>query len=221
LPPSIHAEDFSGSLWHGSAGKISVDARDAGALEWRLHPASLFGMTLAADIHWVKIGFVIDAALQLTHHGYTAHNLSGGGPVEDLRDFGVGAGWRGTANIQFSELAGDFDRPTALAGDIQVANLTSAQFADGADLGGYDLHLGANAVDADGNIAAQLNDTGGPLDVQATVRVSMKERRALLTGALTARPDAPPALLQQIDGLSQLRGRDSQGRIPMDFEFNF
>ncbi len=35
LPPWIHAEDFSGSIWHGSAGKISVDSRDAGALEWR------------------------------------------------------------------------------------------------------------------------------------------------------------------------------------------
>src|ERR1700685_1276171 len=40
LPPSVHAEDFSGSIWHGSAGKISVNARDAGALEWRLHPAA-------------------------------------------------------------------------------------------------------------------------------------------------------------------------------------
>jgi hypothetical protein len=120
-----------------------------------------------------------------------------------------------------SELAGDFERPTTLAGDLQVVNLNSAQFAGGADLGGYDLHLGPNAVDADGNITAQLKDTGGPLGVEATVRVSTKERRALLTGALKPRPDAPPALLQQIDGLSQLRGHDAQGRTPMDFEFNF
>ena len=61
LPASIHAEDFSGSIWHGSAGKISVMARDAGALEWRLHPAALLGMAVAADLHWVKVGFVLDA----------------------------------------------------------------------------------------------------------------------------------------------------------------
>src|ERR1700692_4011222 len=51
LPPSVHADDFSGSIWHGSAGKISVEARDAGALEWRLHPAALLGMAVAADVH--------------------------------------------------------------------------------------------------------------------------------------------------------------------------
>ena len=39
LPPAVRAEDFSGTLWHGSAGRISVAGRDAGALEWQLHPA--------------------------------------------------------------------------------------------------------------------------------------------------------------------------------------
>ena len=62
LPPMVQAEDFSGSLWHGSAGRINVNARPAGALEWRLHPASLLGMAVAADLHWVKVGFVMDDA---------------------------------------------------------------------------------------------------------------------------------------------------------------
>src|ERR1700728_1546251 len=56
LPPSVRAEDFSGSLWHGSAGRISVNARDAGALEWRLHPAALLGFTVSTELHLVKTG---------------------------------------------------------------------------------------------------------------------------------------------------------------------
>jgi hypothetical protein len=48
-PAFIHAEDHSGSLWHGSAGKISVNARDAGALEWSLHSLSQLGMSVVAD----------------------------------------------------------------------------------------------------------------------------------------------------------------------------
>src|SRR3984957_10442461 len=60
LPPSVHAEDFSGSIWHGSAGKVSVNWRDAGALEWRLHPAALLGLTVLTDLHLGKTGFVID-----------------------------------------------------------------------------------------------------------------------------------------------------------------
>src|ERR1700736_5556084 len=81
LPPSVHAEDFSGSMWHGSAGKISVDAREAGALEWRLHPAALLGMNLAADVHWVKVVFVVDAAVTIDRQGLTAHAVKGGGPI--------------------------------------------------------------------------------------------------------------------------------------------
>src|ERR1700730_16995824 len=86
LPPSVHAEDFSGSIWHGSAGKISVNARDAGALEWRLHPAALLGMAVAADVHWVKVGFVIDAVVTIRRLGFVAHAVKGGGPIEDLHD---------------------------------------------------------------------------------------------------------------------------------------
>jgi hypothetical protein len=221
LPPSVHAEDFSGSVWHGSAGRISIDARDAGAFEWRLHPAALLGMAVAADIHWVKVGMVVDAVVKLDRQGFTAHAVKGGGPIEDLRDFGVAAGWRGIADINFSELKGDFAKPLAAIGDVQVSNLTSAQIAQGADLGGYDLRLSEGAVGADGNVAAQLMDTGGPLDVKALIHFSAKERTGMLTGTLRERADATPALRSQIDGIAQLRGRDPQGRIPVDLEFRF
>src|ERR1700744_6341045 len=41
LPAQVHADDFSGSLLHGAAGKLSVNARDAGALEWQGGPFAL------------------------------------------------------------------------------------------------------------------------------------------------------------------------------------
>jgi Type II secretion system (T2SS), protein N len=221
LPPEVHAEDFSGSVWHGSAGKISVNARDAGALEWRLHPAALLGMQISADVRWVKVGFVADAAVNIDRQGVSAHAVKGGGPIEDLRDFGVAAGWRGTADIDFSELKSDFVRPLAAVGDLRVSNLTSAQIAQGADLGGYDLRLAAGAVAADGSTTAQLTDTGGPLDVKAVISLSSKERTGILTGTLRERPEAPAALRSDLEGLVQLRGRDPQGRIPVDLEFTW
>ena len=220
LPPSVHAEDFSGSLWHGSAGRISVDARDAGALEWRLHPAALLGIALALDLHWVKVGFVVDAVVNIDRRGLTAHAVKGGGPIEDLHDVGIASGWHGTADINLSELESDFTKPLAAVGDVHVANLTSAQIADGADLGGYVLHLAEGAVDADGNVTAQLKDTGGPVAVQTLIRYSTKERTGLLTGTLQERPGAPAALLSQLENVSQLRGRDAQGRVPVELEFS-
>jgi hypothetical protein len=219
LPPSVRAEDFSGTVWHGSAGRISVNARDAGALEWRLHPAALFGTAVAADLHWVKVGFVIDAAVKIDRQGMTLHGIKGGGSVEDLNDMGFAVGWRGNANVDFSELKTDFAKALAAVGDIRVSNLTSARIADGADLGSYDLRLPEGAVDADGNVSAQLRDTGGPLDVQAVLHYTAKERTGLLSGTIRERPDAPLALRSQLESLSQLRPRDLQGRIAVDLEF--
>jgi len=218
LPPFVHAEDYSGSLWHGSAGKISVDSRDAGALEWWLHPLSLLEMSVVADLHWVKVGFVADATVKIDRHGYTAHAIKGGGPIEDLRDFGIAPGWRGIADLNFSELKGDFARPLAAVGELRVSNLMSARVAGGADLGGYELSLPEGAVDAEGNVTAKLVDTGGPLDLQALIHYSAKDRAGVLSGTVKERPDAPAALLGQINDLAQMRGRDPQGRVPVDLE---
>jgi hypothetical protein len=227
LPPNVRAEDFSGSLWHGSAGKISVAGRDAGALEWRLHPMSLARMAVAAELHWVKLGFVMDAAINLDRLGVAAHDVKGSGPIEDLRDLGVAAGWHGNADINFTGLRLDFGqsasavKPISAVGDIRVSNLGAPQIADGADLGGYDLRLPDGAVDGNGNISAQLTDSGGPLDVQTVVHYSANERTGMVSGTVRERPGAPPALLSQLENLSQLRGRNPQGRIPVDLEFSF
>jgi hypothetical protein len=219
LPPTVVAEDFSGSLWHGSAGRITVNGRDAGALEWRLHPAALLGMVLSADLHWVKVGFVIDAAVKIDRRGFAARDVKGGGPIEDLRGLGVAAGWRGSADIHLDALQGTFSQPLAAAGDIQVSNLAAAQVADGVSLGGYDLRFTQAPAGADGTLSAQLADTGGPLEVQATVHYSANEQTAILSGTVRERADATPALVSQLQNLSQLRGRDREGRIPVDLEF--
>ncbi len=221
LPTAVHAEDFSGSIWHGSAGKLSVNERDAGALEWWLHPRALLGMSVAADLHWVKLGFVIDAAVNFDRQGLTAHDIKGSGPIADLREFGVAQGWRGSAYVDLRDLRIDFVKPLAIVGDVKVSNLASAQVANGAELGSYDLVFPEGAVGADGNVDAQLTDTGGPLETQAVVHYSPKDSTGTLSGTLKERSDVSPALHSQLQDLSQLRGRDSQGRIPVDLEFRF
>jgi len=163
----------------------------------------------------------IDVDGSIDRQGMSAHAVKGGGPIEDLRDFGVATGWRGTADIDFSELKSDFVRPLAAVGDLKVSNLTSAQIAQGTDLGGYDLRLAAGAVAADGSMTAQLTDTGGPLEVKAVISLSSKERTGILTGTLRERAEAPAALRSDLEGIVQLRGRDRQGRIPVDLEFTW
>jgi hypothetical protein len=224
VPASVHAEDFSGSLWHGSAGKISLNARDAGALEWRLHPAALLHLAVAADVHWVTGGFVLDGAVHYDRSsGLEASNIQGGGPIQDLRNFGLGNGWRGTAKVQIKQLkltiSGAVATVQSVVGDITVSDLAALELAHGADLGGYALHFPDAAIGPDAEATAELNDTGGPLGVQAVIRYSGKERRGTLTGTLQERADTPAALRNQLENLAQLHARDAHGRIPVDLEF--
>jgi hypothetical protein len=225
LPPSVQAEDFSGSVWHGSAGRMTANGRPAGALEWHVHPLALARLHLMADLHWVKGGFVLDGSADVARGHLAASGISGGGPVQDLRDFGLGAGWRGSAGVQIAELTADLSATgaalTSAIGDITVSDVSSAQVASGANLGGYDLHFNDPASAAGAGMSAALADTGGPLAVNATIQLSMKTRTGLFSGTIKERADASPALRSQLDNLAQLHARDAEGRLPVDLEFTF
>jgi len=221
LPAQMHAEDFSGSLVHGAAGRLKVNAREAGAVEWRLHPLSLLRLAMVADIHWVKVGFVIDGTVELGARRIAAHDIKGGGPIENLGDLGFAAGWKGSANLAFTEASGDFRKLDSATGKIDVANLSAADIAAGEDLGSYELQLAAGAVAPDGTITANLTDTGGPLEARAQIQFSPAMRTGMLSGTLKERPDAPLSLRNQLNNLSQLRPRDASGRLPVELEFTF
>ncbi|HEX3913524.1 MAG TPA: type II secretion system protein N [Steroidobacteraceae bacterium] len=221
LPPQVRANDFSGSLLHGAAGKLKVNGHDAGAVEWQVHPLALLRLAVVADIHWVKIGFVIDGTAEVGRSGVSAHDIKGGGPLENLSDLGFAAGWHGKVNLSFSQIKSDFRRLQAAVGNIAVADISSASIAAGADLGSYVLQLAPDSVAADGSLTAQLKDNGGPVEAQAQIQFSPAMRTGLLSGTLKERPDASPALLSQLNTLSQIRPRDSAGRFPVELEFTF
>jgi type II secretion system (T2SS) protein N len=226
LPPSLVADDFSGTLWHGSAGRLSLNSRSLGAVEWHLRPASLLRLRVSADVHWVKGGFVADGALDADSKGLTLTHVQGGGPVDDVADLGVGRGWHGTSTFSFSEVkvafggaGGDNPKLVSAIGDLSVANVTSAMVADGADLGGYTLHMANGAITPDSDASAELSDTGGPLEIQATIHLSATGHSGMLSGTVRERPGAPLALHKELDNLAQLHARDASGRIPVDLEF--
>ncbi|MDP9007568.1 MAG: type II secretion system protein N [Pseudomonadota bacterium] len=219
LPAQVHAADFSGSLVHGAAGKLEVNARDAGAIEWQLHPLSLLRMAIVADIHWVKVGFVLDGTVTFAGHALAGHDIKGGGPIEDLHDLGVAPGWKGSANLAIAEFKSDLRKLDAAVGKLELANLSAAQIADGEALGGYVLQLAPGAIASDGTITANLNDNGGPLEAQAQIQYSPAARTGMLSGTLKERPEASLGLRNQLSSLSQLRPRDPAGRLPVELEF--
>lgn len=184
MPPQVQAEDFSGSLLHGAAGKIRVNARDAGAIEWQVHPLALLRLAIVADVHWVKMGFLIDGTAELRLSSFAAHDISGGGPIEDLQTLGFAQGWTGTAKLAFTGITGNFQRLEAAVGKIDVADISHPGIAAGSDLGSYELQLGPQSIAPDGSISATLNDTGGPVEAQAQIRFSPATRTGMLSGTL-------------------------------------
>lgn len=225
LPPAVRAEDFSGTLWHGSAGSISVAGRDAGALEWHLHPLALFKLRLEADLHWVKGSFVVDGAAALSRSAFQASDLRGGGPLADLSAFGVAPGWHGLAEIRIRNIAADLAGPSpslrAAVGEIDVADVSSPQLAGGSDIGSYALTFDDASLSANGEARAALVDKGGPLSLDASITLTPQSRTGMLSGTVKERAEAPPALRKELDNVAQLHARDAQGRIPIDLEFTF
>ncbi len=220
LPPYLKASDLSGSLWHGSAGHVIVNGRDAGSLEWRLHPASLLSLAVDSELHWVKVSFVVDGTARFGLHSVRA-TLRGGGPIEDLADLGVAPGWRGVAAVAVRNLVFNYSTLSALAGDVSVSDLASAQLGAGAPLGNYQLHFADDAVGADGSVTGTLKDLGGPLRIQGTLRLSQTPLGGTVSATVREGADIAPALRSQLDSLAQMRGRNRDGSIPVDLEFTF
>jgi hypothetical protein len=225
LPPAVRAEDFSGTLWHGSAGRITVAGRDAGALEWHLHPLALFKLGLDADLHWVKGGFVVDGAAKASRSDFQASDLRGGGPIADLSTFGLMSGWRGVAEVRIRNIALGLAGPSpslrSAVGEIDVSDVSSPQIAGGSDLGSYALTFDDASLSANGDARAALLDKGGPLSLDASITLTPQARTGMLSGTVKERADAPPALRKELDNVAQLHARDAQGRIAIDLEFTF
>jgi Type II secretion system (T2SS), protein N len=218
LPPQIHAEDFSGSIWHGSSGHVAFMSRPVGALEWHLHPMSLLSLGLSADVRWVKGSSVIGGSVSVDRHGFEAHDVRGGGPLEDFRDFGGLSGWSGNAKLDLQQIKGSFQNLESAAGHIEVSALAFTQIAKGADLGSYELTV-APGADPSTGLAARVQDAGGPLELQAEVHYAPASHSGTLSGTLRERADASPALREQLAQLAQMRPRDGEGRIPLELEF--
>jgi general secretion pathway protein N len=218
VPPPLHAEGFTGSLWHGSAARVSIDSRPVGALEWRLHPLALLSSSVVADLHWVKASTVIDGSVALDHQGFVAHGVHGGGPIEDLRDLGVAPGWHGNTTLDIREIKGSFNAISSAAGSIDVSGLSSSSVAAGADLGSYRVDLAPDASNP-GSISATIEDTGGPLEARGEIHYTPASHLGLLSGTVRERPEASQALRNELTNLTQLKPRDGAGRIPIDIEF--
>jgi hypothetical protein len=221
LPPGTTASDFSGGLWHGAAGRLVVNGRDCGAVEWTLHPGALTGLALGIDATWAQGGFALTGSGTLSLHGIAATRIQGGGAIEDIATLTGMGGWHGTATVALDRLDADPGQLRALAGEIRVSGLRNPTIGAGDDLGSYTLHFDPRGAGQDGPITGQLRDDGGPLEVAATLQLDANSRLGTLHGTARERSQASGAVRRSLEQLAQMSPRDGQGRVPLDAEFAY
>ena len=156
----------------------------------------------------------------IRRHQVLARTQRSWSAIEDLADLGVIRGWSGNAQVAIAELRIEDQKITAANGTVTLAGLRSGKFG-GADIGGYELALSQESVQPDGTAIAQVRDLGGPLQLTGSLNIVPAQSLLTFSGALMERAGLPPALHQELENLAQMRGRDPQGRVPLEIEFAF
>ncbi len=197
-----------GSLWSGSCSGMNIAHNPIGDVSWELHPARLFLLQLAAHASAVHGAAQASADVALFFGGrITAHNLVGDLPLDPNVIPGLPATLRGQAHFDLPLARMEHGIVTQLQGRIEIHDLVDRSGGEATALGSYVIEFPAAAS---GEPVGKLRDLDGPLAVQGTMRLT-RQPGFDLQGDVTARPGAPPALINNIRFLGS---PDALGRRP-------
>lgn len=201
LPSAVQCTAWSGSVWRGQCRDLALHddqkvVMRLSTLQWRLKPASLLRLRLAAQFHstWPQgrtsgqVAIAPGGAIQV-------RDMSGHSEL-DRRFFGaMPAGWHGQVQIQGFDLDWRDGIIGHLGGELVVSELVDAR---GTALGGYRLAFTESATPP---FTGELTDTGGPLQVAAQLALTA-DQSWTLEGRMRARDAANASLNRTLDMLS-------------------
>lgn len=196
-----------GSLWSGSCGAMTIAHFPVGDVTWELHPLRLFVGQLAARASAVHGAAQASAEVVLSFGArVTAHNLVADLPLDPSIIPGLPASLSGRAHFDLPLARMEHGVLTQLQGRIEVHDLEDHS-GEATALGSYVIEFpGAPS----GEPVGKLHDLDGPLAVEGTMRLT-RQPGFDLQGEVTARPGAPPALINNIRFLGS---PDALGRRP-------
>ncbi len=205
LPPKVQCEAPSGTLWNGACGELRAGGYGLRGVSWRLHPAALLRMRLAADLGSEDPAARGRASIELARSGELA--------IKDLVasvDVQSGAGMlpvmvSGRLELALASARIVGARPAALQGKIDLQQLHV--ISPPADLGSFELQFAPQPEGAP--LLGELRDlNNGPLSVNGRLRLTSGGAYQL-DGTVAARAQAGAALTQ---ALLLLGPPDVQGR---------
>jgi hypothetical protein len=207
-PSAVSCAAVDGSIWNGTCTGLVAQGSPVGDLVWDVHALRLLMGTLSVQMVLTRpTGSVhgdFDVGLDKS---VTARNVQAEFPLDqdlmsllprNLRTLHGNA----RADIAFAHVSKNI--VTQLQGHIELHDLEDRD-REVLPLGSYSITFPGGS----GAPTGQVQDLGGPLSVQGTVRLTQDMPGIDLQGYITPRADAAPALVNQLEYLGS---PDAQGR---------
>jgi len=204
--PLFACAGIDGSVWSGSCNGLTVQHVELGDLSWEVAPLRALTGTLAAQIELTHGAVSARSEVELGFGGgVTLRNLVADLPLDPARVPRVPPQLRGTVHTDLALVRLRHGDLTDLEGRIEAHDLLQ-RTGHVTPIGSYALTFPGGAGDPVGT----LQDLGGPLAVQGTLRL-MHGPAYILQGEVAARADAAPELLSDLQFLGS---PDASGRRP-------
>jgi hypothetical protein len=216
-PSAVSCAAVDGSIWSGTCAGLVAQGAQLGDVVWSVHPVRLLAGKLAVNAVLTRPTGSVRGDFEVgLDKSVTARNVHAELPLDqdlmslmprNLRTLHGNA----RADIVLAHVAKQL--VTQLQGRIELHDLEDHD-REVLPLGNYSVTFPGGSGDPTG----QLQDLGGPLSVQGTVRLMQDMPGVDLQGYITPRPDAAPALLNQ---LQYLGSPDAQGRRQFGTQVTF
>ncbi len=217
LPRGTTCLQLGGTLWSGTCTGLLAPGAPLGDLTWTTHPLPLLIGRLSVSVAWALPNGSISSRVEFRPTGsIIAENVRATLPLSHALIAQLPPDTQGLLQIDLASLHFSGKRITAIQGDFSVRGLA----VRGESLGDYRVSFpGSSAASGisggpTDEPTGRLEDLGGPLSVQGTLRLTPAPGFVLNT-LVAARPNAPRDIVRN---LRLLGSPDAQGRRPFTTE---
>lgn len=211
LPPAARCVEWSGSIWRGSCGQLTVQVPGQRPItlqsaSWTLHPLRLLRGRLAADVVVEDPRGAATGSLEVARNGLLVlRGVEAQARLDPQFPGGLPAGWSGRLEMQALDLDWEVDELRRLQGEFRFLNLRDER---GREVGSYQASFPATNGPP---FKGQLTDLGGPLELRAAVELSV-ERNWSLNGTVMMRGAEDGGFRRYLEALG---APDASGRYPL------
>jgi general secretion pathway protein N len=216
-PSAVSCAAVDGSIWNGTCAGLVAQGSPVGDLVWDVHALRLLSGKLSVNVVLTRPAGSVRGDFEVgLDKSVTARNVKAELPLDqdlmsmlprNLRSLHGSA----RADIALAHVTNNI--VTQLQGRIELHDLEDRD-REVTPLGSYSVTFPGGS----GEPTGQLQDLGGPLSVQGTVRLTQDKPGIDLQGYITPRADAAPSLVNQLEYLGS---PDSQGRREFGTQLTF